>query len=934
MSTVRIQVRRGLHDDWLSVDPVLAPGEMGLETDTHLYKFGNEAGDVWSDLAYANENPEGIQNLLASYVELVDRGAANGVAALDANKDLIVPGSSIIVEGVTDNGFETTLAVTDPTADRTITFPNATGTVSLTSDLNSYVPNSAIGGATGVAGLDASSNLVVPGASIIVEGSTDNAYETTITVTDPTADRSISMPNASGTVITTGNLSDITSVGTLSSLTVSGDLTVSGTTTTVNSTTVDVADKNLTLGNVDTPTNTTANGGGLTLKGATDKTLTWSSANSAWNSSEHIALNAGKNLVFEGATDDSFETTLTVSDPTADRTITFPDVTGTVAVQSWVSDALGAYVTTASVGSSVASLTGGKLSSAEIPTSLATTTYASSAASAAQQAAEATAAGALSTHEGDTTNIHGITDTAALATKTGTETFTNKTLTSPKINEDVAVTATATEINTLDGITASTAELNILDGATLTVTELNYVDGVTSGIQTQLDAKLASSTASTTYAPLASPTFTGTVTLPANTISQSMMADDSVGTNEIGGLAVTEAKIASSAVTEGKIADSAVTSAKIADGTIVNGDINASAAIDWTKLAISSTVSSTELGYVDGVTSAIQTQIDAKAPKAAPTFTGTLTAADVTISGNLTVSGTTTTVNTTNFTTSDPVIYLGDGNNANLVDIGFVGSYNDGTYAHQGLVKDSSDGKWKLFKGVTDEPTTTVNFAQGSLDALKVGAFEASSAAIGNVSNTELQYLDGVTSAIQTQIDAKAPTNNASFTGTFSAPSGTVTSTMIANDTIVNADINSAAAIDWTKLAISSTVSSTELGYVDGVTSAIQTQIDAKTPELYTFVTDATTSRTLSLSDKFASLKFTSGSATTVTVPANSAVAFPVGSYIEMYQYGAGQITVTQSAGVTVNATDAQKKSRVQYSSITLIKIATDEWLLVGDTAA
>ena len=57
---------------------------------------------------------------------------------------------------------------------------------------------------------------------------------------------------------------------------------------------------------------------------------------------------------------------------------------------------------------------------------------------------------------------------------------------------------------------------------------------------------------------------------------------------------------------------------------------------------------------------------------------------------------------------------------------------------------------------------------------------------------------------------------------------GTVTNTMIANDTITNAKINTAAAIDWTKLGISSTVSSTEIGYVDGVTSAIQTQIDAK----------------------------------------------------------------------------------------------------------
>ena len=61
-----------------------------------------------------------------------------------------------------------------------------------------------------------------------------------------------------------------------------------------------------------------------------------------------------------------------------------------------------------------------------------------------------------------------------------TQTLTNKTLTSPKINEDVAVTATATEINLLDGVTSTTAELNILDGVTSTAAELNILDGVTS----------------------------------------------------------------------------------------------------------------------------------------------------------------------------------------------------------------------------------------------------------------------------------------------------------------------------------------------------------------------------------------------------------------------------------------------------------------------
>jgi len=58
-----------------------------------------------------------------------------------------------------------------------------------------------------------------------------------------------------------------------------------------------------------------------------------------------------------------------------------------------------------------------------------------------------------------------------------TDTLTNKTLTSPKINEDVAVTATATEINLLDGVTSTTSELNILDGVTSTASELNLVDG-------------------------------------------------------------------------------------------------------------------------------------------------------------------------------------------------------------------------------------------------------------------------------------------------------------------------------------------------------------------------------------------------------------------------------------------------------------------------
>ena len=73
------------------------------------------------------------------------------------------------------------------------------------------------------------------------------------------------------------------------------------------------------------------------------------------------------------------------------------------------------------------------------------------------------------------------TATTTLVGTDTTDTLTNKTLTSPKINEDVAVTSTATEINILDGVTASTAEINKLDGVTATTTEINYLDITTLG---------------------------------------------------------------------------------------------------------------------------------------------------------------------------------------------------------------------------------------------------------------------------------------------------------------------------------------------------------------------------------------------------------------------------------------------------------------------
>ena len=400
--------------------------------------------------------------------------------------------------------------------------------------------------------------------------------------------------------------------------------------------------------------------------------------------------------------------------------------------------------------------------------------------------------------------------------------------------------------------------------ANVSDTEIGYLDGVTSAIQTQMDAK----------APLASPTFTGTVTLPSGTVTSTMIADGTIVTADI--------------------ADSAVTSAKIANDTIVNADINSAAAIALSKLAtdplaranhtgsqtastisdfneaaqdaiggilgtgltyndasntitVDSTniqlrvtgVTDTDIGYLDGVTSAIQTQMDAKlasstaastyAPLASPTFTGTVNAADLTLSGNLTVSGTTTTVNTTSFEVADPLVYLGTGNSANLVDLGFAGHFDNGTYQHTGLVRDASDGKWKLFSGVSTEPTTTIDFTGATYDTLKLGAGEATSATIGNVSNTELQYLDGVTSAVQTQLDSKlssstasstyAPINAPTFTGTVSG----ITKSMVGLGNVENTALSTwAGSSNITTLGTiaTGTWSATEIAVAKGGTGA------------------------------------------------------------------------------------------------------------------
>jgi len=121
------------------------------------------------------------------------------------------------------------------------------------------------------------------------------------------------------------------------------------------------------------------------------------------------------------------------------------------------------------------------------------------------------------------------------------------------------------------------------------------------------------------------------------------------------------------------------------------------------------------------------------------TFTGNMEIdGNLVVDGNLTVNGNTFSASSTNITIEDNLVQLAHQNPANTVDLGIVVAYNDGTAKHSGLVRDVSDNEWKLFRGVTDEPSTTVNFGQGTLDNLEMAnlvaaGITATSATIGGV---------------------------------------------------------------------------------------------------------------------------------------------------------------------------------------------------------
>lgn len=350
--SVRIQMRRGTTSEWNTADPILNEGEIGYNSTLTSFKIG-DGESLWSELDYYQAAADITPNEIGA-IASTEKNAADGVAGLDGSKNVITA-LSVVFEGATADAYETSLTVTEPASDITINLPSTADTLvgrattdtlsnksisgstnTLSNIDNASLTNSAItingssvslGGSISIGDITgittaAGSGLSGGGSSGDITLSIDTAFTadlttaqtlTNKTLTSPsvgtsltTASTSFNLLNTTATTVNFAGAASTISIGSATSTTtindsliVTGNLTVNGTTTTIDTQTLQVEDKNIILGYGST-SDVAVDGGGITLTGATSKTFNWVDATDAWTSSEHMNLLTGKSYKING----------------------------------------------------------------------------------------------------------------------------------------------------------------------------------------------------------------------------------------------------------------------------------------------------------------------------------------------------------------------------------------------------------------------------------------------------------------------------------------------------------------------------------------------------------------------------------------------------------------------------------------------------------
>ncbi len=168
---------------------------------------------------------------------------------------------------------------------------------------------------------------------------------------------------------------------------------------------------------------------------------------------------------------------------------------------------------------------------------------------------------------------------------------------------------------------------------------------------------------------------------------------------------------------------------------------------------------------------------------------------------------------------------------------------------------------------------------------------------------------------------AGVPANNSITTAMI--VDGTIVAGDIASDAITTAKILN-ANVTTAKIADDAVTQAKLADRVVGSAELDNLSLNAQTGTTYTLV----------LADAHKLVTQSNASAITTTIPPNSSVAFEIGDQVNLLQLGAGQVTVAAGSGVTVRSEGAKLKLKGQYAAATCIKIASDEWVLVGNLSA